>query len=207
VDVDEYVLNFFEKFHKSSLFADMNLVFDNHLSKCNLLEFMPKIMPMISSINSINSHTIDLFKLVYKNNSNDDNDNSDNEYYSRSSSNESQLLVLKQLMAKTRILLIDWLDVRHNKQRCFNLIDQAFPCLSWAPKLYRNDQIFYGFIEFGFFFRSYCECPWEDKIDWCCQWLNSPREDGKPRMLISYFSFEKSTPALMMRILKVTFSF
>jgi hypothetical protein len=86
----------------------VNLEFGFHLSTRNLLQYMPKILPLISSINSINSPRIDLFEMVYKNSNNYDNNDrkncSRNEY-------ESQLLVLKQMMAKTRILSIDWLDI------------------------------------------------------------------------------------------------
>jgi hypothetical protein len=108
VDLDEDVLNFFEKFHKKSLFANVNLKFGYNLSEHNLLQSMPKFLPFISSINSLDVHKIDLFKMVYKDNNN--NENNDNNNDDKNCSHEYQL-VLKQMMAKTRILSIDWLDI------------------------------------------------------------------------------------------------
>jgi hypothetical protein len=66
---------------------------------------MRKILPMISSITSIDSPKIDLFKMVYKNyNNNDTNENK------KKKCHKEPKLVLKQMMAKTRILStsIDW---------------------------------------------------------------------------------------------------
>jgi hypothetical protein len=56
---------------------------------------LTKIAPFITSIDSIASPEIDLFRMVYNNND-------------RKNNNESQLLLM-EMMAKTRILWADWL--------------------------------------------------------------------------------------------------
>jgi hypothetical protein len=30
---------------------------------------------------------------------------------------------------------------------------------------------------------------WENQMDWRCSWLYTPRNDGKPRMLITYSKY------------------
>jgi hypothetical protein len=90
--------------------------YDNYwsLDEDTLREVLTHILPLISSVHSIQMDypNIELFNMVYNTN-NDDNDNSSN-----SSSNtdheyspESQLL-LKEMMAQTQILFIDWLHER-----------------------------------------------------------------------------------------------
>jgi hypothetical protein len=58
----------------------------------DLPQALIKIAPIITSIDSINSPQIDLLKMIY---------NNDDE------ASKSQLL-LKEMMEKTRIMLIDW---------------------------------------------------------------------------------------------------
>jgi hypothetical protein len=73
-------------------------------SEAMLLRALTQILPMISSIDSIhldpNSVEIDLFNMVY-NNTNTNNTVLGN-------SHETQLL-LKEMMAQTRILMTPWL--------------------------------------------------------------------------------------------------
>jgi hypothetical protein len=102
--LDMSILNFLGKFQENSLLENVNLdvgfgyhhynyesILDEHI----LLQVLIHILPLISSIHSIQikSVDIDLFDMVYNNN---------NTYHGNS--HESQLL-LKEMMAQTRILL------------------------------------------------------------------------------------------------------
>jgi hypothetical protein len=87
--------------------------------------------------------------------------------------------LLKTMVAQTKILSISrWLD------SCSHLI------------------IFFIFR----YTRSSTKCTWEDKMDWCCSWLYSPRDDGKPRTLISEFNKETHCSSFIDRIKKVIFN-
>jgi hypothetical protein len=105
-----------------------------------LSRVLTKIAPFITSINSIDSRSqgIDLFEMVYNNNN---------------TNHESQLL-LKEMMAKTRILFTKW------------LYSTSFT--KFVHDIHRY---------------NYGSESWVDQIDWCCSWLYTPRDDGKPRML------------------------
>jgi hypothetical protein len=50
---------------------------------------------------------------------------------------------------------------------------------------------------------------WEHKMDWCCSWLYTRMNDGKPRMLISDREFYLATdcPSFIERIKKASFLF
>jgi hypothetical protein len=96
------------KFQDNLLLENVNLYvhyadyFSDSLDEQTLLRGLIHILPLISSIDSIqiNSSEIDLFQMVYnKNNIND------------GQSHESQLL-LKEMMTKTRIVLTNWLNDR-----------------------------------------------------------------------------------------------
>jgi hypothetical protein len=52
--------------------------------------------------------------------------------------------------------------------------------------------------------RGGSECLWEDKVNWFCRWLYTPRDDGKPRMLFSYFSESAHCSSFVERIKKVS---
>jgi hypothetical protein len=104
-----------------------------------LPRILTRIAPFITSIDSIASREIDLFKMVYKKN------------------NESQLL-LKEILEKTRFLLTDW---------------------------YTRFTVYFVLIDFHRYPNGSEFESWEAKTDWRCVWLNTPRNDGKPRMLIS----------------------
>jgi hypothetical protein len=91
-----------KKFQQNSLLTDVNMHFDydyklRTLNENILSRVLTKIAPFITSIDSIESRSpdIDLFKMAYNNNP------------SLGHINESQLL-LKEMMAKTRILLTRW---------------------------------------------------------------------------------------------------
>jgi hypothetical protein len=142
------------------------------LEEHTLLRGLIHILPLISNINSIQiySSDIDLFHMVYNNNNANDD----------SQSHESQLL-LKEMMAQARILLINW---------------KSLLFCSWfflILPLHRNPD----------------HSSWEDKIDWCCFWLNIPRNDGKPRMLKSDDSIYEQTDCAFFieRIKKAYFYF
>jgi hypothetical protein len=108
-----------EEFQQNSLLADVNMHLDYHLNSMrledqvldvemeflrimtNLSRVLTKIAPFITSIDSIESRELDLLKIVYNNNTNDGN------------SHEAQLL-LKEMMAKTRILKISWFVLLSN---------------------------------------------------------------------------------------------
>jgi hypothetical protein len=81
-----------------NIYIDYNEVEDEDedLSRLeeNILEALIKIAPFITSIDSITFPEIDLFEMVYYN---DDEDEV----------SKSQLL-LKEMMAKTRIVVTDW---------------------------------------------------------------------------------------------------
>jgi hypothetical protein len=96
--IDASVLNFLEEFQRNSLLIDVNMSFGNinWLIRPHILpRVLTKIAPFITSIDSIESRHIDLLSMVYTNNTNHGN------------INESQLL-LKEMMAKTRILVTNW---------------------------------------------------------------------------------------------------
>jgi hypothetical protein len=63
---------------------------------------------------------------------------------------------------------------------------------------------------FVFIFRDEWECrrEYRDKIDWCFSWLYTPREDGRPRMLISdYHSIHVDAfPSIIERFKEVIYS-
>jgi hypothetical protein len=92
-----------EKFQQNSLLADVNMHFPYYLNsmslnldnRTNISRVITKIAPFITSIDSIESHAIDLLKMVYNNNTNPGN------------SHEAQLL-LKKMLTKTRILVTRW---------------------------------------------------------------------------------------------------
>jgi hypothetical protein len=105
------ILNLLGKFQENSLLENVNLCvrycdYDTSiLDEPTLLRVLTQIVPLISSIHSIqiDSSEIDLFRMVYNNNNNQDNSNN---------SHESQLL-LKGMMAQARILFIYWLNNRY----------------------------------------------------------------------------------------------
>jgi hypothetical protein len=94
------------KFQENSLLTDVNIDIDynserfdedeDEVEESRLGEDIPwllaKIVPFITSIDSIASPEIDLFKMVYYN---DDETN-------------KSLLLLKEMMEKTRILVTNW---------------------------------------------------------------------------------------------------
>jgi hypothetical protein len=102
-----------EEFQQNSLLTDVNMcLYDydkNWLFRPNiLLRILTKIASVITSIDSIESREIDLFKLVYNNNINDGNSHE-----------------LKEMMEKTRVILTDRLVVIHAllSNLFMNLID------------------------------------------------------------------------------------
>jgi hypothetical protein len=98
---DIFVLDFLRKFQqKNSLLANVNLSFEHNLTERRLLPFLRNVLPLISSIQSINSHAMDLLEIVYNNDNNSDDGNGD--------SNESDQMMLKRMMLQTRILSVDW---------------------------------------------------------------------------------------------------
>jgi hypothetical protein len=117
--MDTPVLHFLEKFQENFLLENVNMnvayvgcddhYYGTRLDEHILRRVLIHIVPLISSINSIQIDDcvlyIDLFNIVYNNNN---TDNNDHDVCSR----ESQLLLLKEMMAKTRILSIgclhDW---------------------------------------------------------------------------------------------------
>jgi hypothetical protein len=88
------------KFQENSLLENVNLCVNHNLRKhSELLHALAQILPLISSIHTIqiDSPDINLFKMVY-----------DNKNTNHDKSNSHQLL-LKEMMEKTRIMLIRWL--------------------------------------------------------------------------------------------------
>jgi hypothetical protein len=88
------ILNFLGKFKENSLMADVNMYIDHNYEldeNEDLPRALTKIAPFITSIDSINTLGFNLFKIVYNNND---------------EANKSQLR-LKEMMAKTRILVTD----------------------------------------------------------------------------------------------------
>jgi hypothetical protein len=81
------------EFQDNSLLDNVNLKFNN-LEEDILLRVLPQILPLISSIDSIDSLDICLFRKIYKDNNGNGNIN---EW-------SSQLPMLKTMMAQTRIL-------------------------------------------------------------------------------------------------------
>jgi hypothetical protein len=122
--MDMFVLDFLRKFQQNALLANVNLDFKYNLTENVLLRILAQILPLIDSINSINSDEIDLLKMAYKNNSNnndedeggdDDDQDEDHDQYGNSNvpvSHQSQLM-LKTMMAQTRVLEmpVNWLDL------------------------------------------------------------------------------------------------
>jgi hypothetical protein len=92
--VDTSVLQFLGKFQENSLLTDVNM-FYLYEDEDILSRVLAKILPFITSIDSLASPEIDLFKMAYNNNNQEDN-------------NKSKLL-LKEMMEKTRIILANWL--------------------------------------------------------------------------------------------------
>jgi hypothetical protein len=81
-----------------NLYIDWNDTrFEEEMIQFFLLRVLTKIAPLITSIDTMHSLGLDLLKMAYNNNTNDDD------------GNESQLL-LKEMMAQTRILVTSWLD-------------------------------------------------------------------------------------------------
>jgi hypothetical protein len=119
--MDMFVLDFLKKFQQNSLLANVNLDLC-HLTENVLLHIVTQILPLIDSINSINSGEIDLIKMAYKNNSNNneedgadaddvDKDEDNNEYGNSNVSNQPQLM-LKTMMEQTRVFkMLNWLDL------------------------------------------------------------------------------------------------
>jgi hypothetical protein len=129
--MDMFVLDFLRKFQQNYLLANVNLHLKYHLTEDVLLRILAQILPLIDSINSINSDKIDidLIKMAYKNNSNnnneedgaddegegedgDDEDHDEYEYGNSNVSHQSQLM-LKTMMEQTRVLEmpVNWLDL------------------------------------------------------------------------------------------------
>jgi hypothetical protein len=98
--VDTSILNFLKKFQENVLLEDVNLHVDYKYMRYKediLLQVLTQIVPLISSIDSIliYSSEIDLFKMVYNNTNNGDK--------------KTHQLMLMEMMAKTRIVVINWL--------------------------------------------------------------------------------------------------
>jgi hypothetical protein len=135
-----------EDFQQNSLLTNVNMLAGHNFNEDIQLRFLAKILPLISSIDSIEySGGIDLFEMAYNNNTNDANGNS----------HESQLL-LKGMMAQMRVILI------------YGYLFYIF----FVPGTIK---IFFHSHTFG--------TNGEDKMDWICSWLYTPRNDVKPRML------------------------
>jgi hypothetical protein len=92
---------------------------ENWLLRMMLLRLLAKIVPFITSIDSIIFLQINLFKMVYNKNNNSNPGNSHESLLQWmwkmiciNNNNKTKLqLLLKEMMVKTRILVIDWLVV------------------------------------------------------------------------------------------------
>jgi hypothetical protein len=102
--VDTSILQFLGKFQENFLLTDVNMYFDYGLIRLgeDLPRVLAKMAPLITSIDSIASPKFDIFNMVYNYWYNNNDDQEDN--------NKSQLL-LKEMMAKTQIILTDWLCI------------------------------------------------------------------------------------------------
>jgi hypothetical protein len=91
------VINFFKKFQENSHLTDVDLQFRCDIKEDILLHVLTQIVPLISSIDSIliASREINLFKMAY---------NTNNNVYGK-----THQFLLKEMMAKTRILMPTWL--------------------------------------------------------------------------------------------------
>jgi hypothetical protein len=96
----------------------VNLVIKYHLTENVLLRILAQILPLVESIDSINCENLDLFKMAYDNNDEDyadddqeQDEDDDYDYRNSNVSHQSQLM-LKTMMAQTRVLKmpIEWLD-------------------------------------------------------------------------------------------------
>jgi hypothetical protein len=96
--VDTSLFQFFGKFQENFLLIDVNMFVDCRLRRLcgDLPQILTRIAPLITSIDSIASSEMDLFKMIYKTNNTN-----------RGNSHESQLL-MKEMLEKTRILSTDW---------------------------------------------------------------------------------------------------
>jgi hypothetical protein len=169
------VLDFLGKFQENSLLTNVNvnIHFELKPSKArrfnNAKDILPRLIliaPFITSIDSMDSGEVDLFRTIYNYADYDYDDN----ITIPGKGHESQMLLM-EMMAKTRIVLISWLDFTRIFLFLFLIIIKL---MSTGTSLASGK-------------------TGGKKMDGFCSWLYTPRDDGKPRMLHSWSSFKKST--------------